>query len=474
MAEQRQRARGVAELGGDRLGKAALDLETAPLRRFLDSTHDVGGTHRPEEDLAVGEALGEVRQCRELAVEVRPHGDDRTCGMGKHGSGEVGALGRIVSQRHELLELVDDEHVAWMLGKAGALECVERAGTRSHDDRLGERRHQAGEDQRRLAAAGRADDRDEAALGEQPAATLDERLTPHEQIGLVRGERSQARIWSTRRVGWRRHAVRNHGDHLVGRADHLVVVRTEENEADRRRQSLAHDISGRRREQDLARPGQLTHPCGSEDHRSPDLAVRQHELPRRDPHPHSERPAVVTERALQLDRRPNRVDRVGEQRRRGAALHHPAEPAAGMGLHAAVHHELHRGEQRQRIGGERSHSASGASTAVSTTVTTPAGVESSQPARSRSTSAPGDGGRRSGSIASPALTAASTRAATSRSTPTHAGAPPVGGSPVRSVTTVAASPYTSLASVGMPPPATSGARKPGVPPLWAGATGHRR
>jgi hypothetical protein len=121
--------------------------------------------------------------------------------------------------------------------------------------------------------------------------------------------------------------------------------------------------------------------------------------------------------------------------------------------------------------GDSSHSFVDSTTSVSRTLATPVGVWSSHPARSRSTSSPGVAGRRAGSMARPARSADSNRAATSAGSPAHAGRAPVGAVPVSRAKAVAAKLNTSLARTARPPAATSGARNPDVPPVGAAVNG---
>jgi hypothetical protein len=108
--------------------------------------------------------------------------------------------------------------------------------------------------------------------------------------------------------------------------------------------------------------------------------------------------------------------------------------------------------------GSPSHSVVEPSMSDRQNVITPVGNAAPQPLRSLSTSSPGVGGRRTGSVASPRRSAASSCSACAGSTPSHGGSTPDGDDPLNSANAVAASAYASLARDGTPSAASSGAR----------------
>ena len=112
MTEQRQRARFVAQLADDDLDEARLDAQTAPRRRFGDGPLQLLPRQRADEHVVGGEDVAELAEPGQLAVEVGAEGDDGPALVASDGVEERLLLGAIAAERHDLLELVDDEHRA--------------------------------------------------------------------------------------------------------------------------------------------------------------------------------------------------------------------------------------------------------------------------------------------------------------------------------------------------------------------------
>ena len=98
MAEQRQRARRVLQIGGDHFGEAVFDGEPAAAGRLVHGPQQVRLGQWSEQHLAGGEPVGELVEDAELAVEIGPHGDDQPAGVGDDGVHERRLFGRIVAQ----------------------------------------------------------------------------------------------------------------------------------------------------------------------------------------------------------------------------------------------------------------------------------------------------------------------------------------------------------------------------------------
>ena len=113
---------------------------------------------------------------------------------------------------------------------------------------------------RRLAAPGRADDRDEPVRPQQLGATRHDVFAPEEQIGVVARERREAGVRAAGGVGWRSDAFGDHGNEVVGPFDAAQLVRSEREELDAR--GWRHADHGRRRcrQQHLTGAGKVAYP----------------------------------------------------------------------------------------------------------------------------------------------------------------------------------------------------------------------
>ena len=113
MRDQRQRTRILPALVEYGVDKPRLEPQTGPSGRLLDGVPHVLTTHRPDEHLVGGDAIGEPRDLRAPAVEVSSHCEHdakSTVGRISHGAerlDEGRAHTLTVGVREQLLELID-------------------------------------------------------------------------------------------------------------------------------------------------------------------------------------------------------------------------------------------------------------------------------------------------------------------------------------------------------------------------------
>ena len=216
--QQRQRARLALHVVDQRVGQLRLHPQPHPAGGQLDDTPQLRGLHRADQHVVRPQQLGKSRVGGEPPVEVgaqRDHYDRSTLwisGCASKGVGERSALGFGAAGGEQLLELVDNEEQALVGGQRvegldkriprsrdeGAAKLVQRplAGTQqqtppplaARQGSCGEGREKAGADERRLAAARRADDAQEAGADEAGDELGDEPLAAEEVLGIHRLE----------------------------------------------------------------------------------------------------------------------------------------------------------------------------------------------------------------------------------------------------------------------------------------------
>ena len=142
-------------------------------------------------------------------VEVGAHGDDDGAGLGAVRGGEQRvdegrALALVVTEREDLLELVDDDEpvLRVLVVRERGLECWHRvfAGPHRHQhpglaarqDATGELGEQARAQRGGLAAPRRSHDPQQARAGQPGEHLADEALAPEEEPGIVEVEGSEA------------------------------------------------------------------------------------------------------------------------------------------------------------------------------------------------------------------------------------------------------------------------------------------
>nr|WP_125803447.1 hypothetical protein [Actinoplanes sp. ATCC 53533] len=240
--DQRQRAGLVGDVGQHRVHQRRLDPVAGPLGRAGDDGAQVGVVHRADQHLPVPQGRDQAGMPGAVRVEVRTHAE--------HDAGPVGAAGGdgqqavqkqppgavVAAEREDLLELVDhdDQQVdagvgghrlpdgQRPVGRGGAQvgvqgrgghalpgrqrggQLLHRLGARGQHQAAGgpsaaglpagQRRHQAGAQQRGLAAARGAEDGQERPLG-QPAHQLAHlRPAAEEPLGVPGLEGRQAQV----------------------------------------------------------------------------------------------------------------------------------------------------------------------------------------------------------------------------------------------------------------------------------------
>ena len=216
--QQRQRARLALHVVDQRVGQLRLHPQPHPAGGQLDDTPQLRGLHRPDQHVVRTQQLGKSRVGGEAPVEVgaqRDHDDRSTLrisGCAGKRVGERGALGVGAAGGEQLLELVDGEEEAFVGGQRveglgerilrsrheHAAKLVQRplAGTQqqtppalaARQDSSGEGREETGAEDRRLAAARRADDAEEAGADEAGDELGDEPLAAEEVLGIDRLE----------------------------------------------------------------------------------------------------------------------------------------------------------------------------------------------------------------------------------------------------------------------------------------------
>ena len=254
--QQRQRARLALHVVDQRVGQLRLHPQPHPAGGQLDGAPQLRGLHRPDQHLVSAQQLGEPRVGGEAPVEVgaqRDHDDRATVRIGGRAGkrvGEGGALGVGAAGGEQLLELVDGEEEACVGGQRveglgerilrsrheHAAKLLQRplAGTQqqtppalaARQDSSGEGREETGAEDRRLAAARRADDAEEAGADEAGDELGDEPLAAEEVVGI---DRLEARQTLERADPLGRHAGRGgrarEGPRLLARqleVDHLA------------------------------------------------------------------------------------------------------------------------------------------------------------------------------------------------------------------------------------------------------------
>ena len=243
--DQRQRARLPRHVGQHGVDQRRLGHAPGGGGRPGDHRAQLRVGHRPDQHLPVPQRRHQRWVGRAVRIEVGPYADHDPRPVGgarDHGEQalqEQPAGGLVAAEREDLLELVDHEHQAAgpatprgedlpdresSAARVGAQVGVQRRGGRALQGgqrrgqllqrfharrqqlaRRPERRHQARAQQRRLAAARRAEDGEER-VGLQPPGQLgDQRVAAEEQRRVARLERRQPEVGRRRslRIGRR-------------------------------------------------------------------------------------------------------------------------------------------------------------------------------------------------------------------------------------------------------------------------------
>jgi hypothetical protein len=109
MGHQGQHAGLGLRVGQDHLGEAGFERQPPDLRGLLDGATKLVAAQRSEKDV-VGRDLGpEAWHVGEASIEVGAHRDQASCGVLDDSIGERGPFVGVVTEREDLLELVNDQ-----------------------------------------------------------------------------------------------------------------------------------------------------------------------------------------------------------------------------------------------------------------------------------------------------------------------------------------------------------------------------
>ena len=217
--EERKGTGLTLDLGDEHVHEAALDAQSGGPRRLGDRAAKLVRRHRAEQDLVPRDGFGQPGVGGAASVEVRPQRDRYGLFAREQAVDEARAQLVVVAEREDLLELVDDQQPAG-LGDRGALagrDGLARA----------ERGQHAGPQHRGLAAAGAADDRDEAPLAQAGDQGGGELLAAEEQLAIVALEGEQAGIGALGRRLRRANTRRGEREDVLGLAHAAQPVGTE-------------------------------------------------------------------------------------------------------------------------------------------------------------------------------------------------------------------------------------------------------
>ena len=168
MREQRQRAGLGGDVAQDQLDEAGLELQPGEPGRLGDRALELGGAHRPEQHLVVGDGERELAVPAEPAVDVGAYSDRDGAAQPQQRVDERPSAIRVVTQREQLLELVDDDESIGLVvgverGRGPRRQRARRAAARRPRRRARRRRRRRAERRtcrcpmrRRRRAAGRA------------------------------------------------------------------------------------------------------------------------------------------------------------------------------------------------------------------------------------------------------------------------------------------------------------------------------
>ena len=214
--QQRQRSRLTLQVVDQRIGQLGLHPQPHAASGQLDGAPQLRSLHGPDQHLVSSQQLGEPRVGGEAPVEIGAQRDHYDCASVRIGGragkriGEGGALALGAARGEQLLELVDGEQEAFVGGQG--VECFGNGVLRSRHQHPAElfkrpltgtkqqappapaaRQHPSGERRkktcakdRRLAAARRADDAEEAGADEAGDQLGDEALAAEVVLGVER------------------------------------------------------------------------------------------------------------------------------------------------------------------------------------------------------------------------------------------------------------------------------------------------
>ena len=124
VGQQRQRTGLAGDVAQDQLDQAGLEAQSGEARRLDDRSLELGVAHRTQEDLVASDGPSELCVAGELAVHVSAYGDHDGRAEREQTIDERVAACAVVTQREELLELVDDDQLV------GGVRARRAAGSR--------------------------------------------------------------------------------------------------------------------------------------------------------------------------------------------------------------------------------------------------------------------------------------------------------------------------------------------------------
>ncbi len=191
VGEQRQSARVLGAVRDELGHQGGFDGVAGRARGLDDGGTQLVGGHRADGDLRGAHGVDQRGEVRAVAVEVGPYAQHDA--MLGDLLDEPATNLAVLTEREDLLELVDDEHGVGGRGDRGAL--VERALARREEHRAAAQPwHETGSEQRRLARTRRADDQDDAVAGDLLLELGDQLGAAEEPVGVLLLERGEARV----------------------------------------------------------------------------------------------------------------------------------------------------------------------------------------------------------------------------------------------------------------------------------------
>ena len=263
MREQRQGAGLARHVAQDQLHEARLESQAGHARGLGDGPLELFVAHGPEQDLIVCDRPRQLWVVAQLPVEVGAHADHDRRGQREQSVDEGVAARLVLTQRVELLELIDDDQLARI---ARRLEPWLGAGNQNPGalDRLDFTRQcrgdHAGAQYRRLAASRGPYDRQQPTRRQAREDLVDDILTSEEEPPVAGLERQQPPIG--RLSGGQRRADRRslYGMDFLRRAESAQPVRTEVDQLTVGREVSGHERGRRGGYEDLAAVGLPSQP----------------------------------------------------------------------------------------------------------------------------------------------------------------------------------------------------------------------
>ena len=258
VGQQRQRARLAGNVAQDHLDQPRLEAQPRGPGGLGDGAAQFAGVHRAEEDLVGGDGSGELRVGAQSAVEVGANADDDRPWVRQQRVDERLTLRCVGGEGEQLLELVDDEetiglarHIHRRAGPGGA----QRHAGDTGDQALLGGADESGAQHRRLAAARRADQRQQRTGGEARRELGHDVLATEEEAPVGGFERLQAAVGALGGRQRRRDARSRQREHPLGSTQTAQAMGAQVHEPVPLGQARRYELGGYRRHEDLAAVG---------------------------------------------------------------------------------------------------------------------------------------------------------------------------------------------------------------------------